>query len=186
MRYFKQLTLPTYDNLLEELNRVVKWDDYGQICLNSPPGFEDDHQYGQGSLIKDWSNSYEIWDDELKTNRWVVPDRETPLHEHDFTETVNVFRGTVFEDILAMLRSHYAIGRVRVMKLRPKSCLTWHRDDTRRLHYPILTNPGSMMVIEDQVQHFEVGEWWLADTLHLHTAINAWTEPRLHLVICIL
>lgn len=186
MSHFTKLDLPTYFNLLDDLNRLVDWDHYGQICLNAPPGHEHDHQYGQGSLVLDWDRSYQVWDDEQKTNRWVVPKREIPLREADFTETVTIFRNTVFEQLLADLCRRYDVGRVRIMKLAPKTCLTWHVDDTNRIHYPFLTNPGCKMIIEDQVRHLDADTWWHTETTNGHTAINASTEPRLHVVAVLL
>lgn len=183
---YKKLDLPIYDNLLEELTKLVVWDDYNQICLNTVPGHEDNHQYGQGSLYYDWDNSREEWDESEKRYKWVVPPRKIALHEHNFTKTCDIFRGTVFEELLTELKSNYNVGRVRVMKMSPKTCLTWHVDDSRRIHYPFKTNDGCKMVIGETVFNMHEHNWYWTDTLQPHTAFNASKEPRLHIVACLI
>jgi hypothetical protein len=173
MSYFHPVDLPEYSNLLAELNEIVKWDNFGQICLNAPANDPDNHQAGKGSLIHDWDNSKKVWNDTTGTYDWIVPHRGVPLQEEDFTETTSCFKGTVFEGVLDALRARYSVGRVRIMKLAPKTCLTWHRDDTPRVHYPFKTNPGCKMIIEDEVKHLPQDTWWHTDTVHDHTAINA-------------
>lgn len=184
--FYKTLDLPTYPTLLHDLSAIVDWDKFGQLCLNAPKGYEDNHQYGQGSLLYDWDNSFEQWDDVENRYRWIVPERLVPLQESDFTEPCIIFKGTVFEDILNVLRSHYTVGRVRIMKLAPKTCLTWHVDNSKRIHYPFKTNEGCKMIIEDSVFNLQEHNWYLTDTLRPHTAMNASKEPRLHIVACLL
>lgn len=186
MTHFRKLELTTYENLLTELNKVVEWDKYNQICLNAPVGQEDNHQAGQGSLIYDWDRGERVWNEEEGTHNWVVPKRDVPLKEEDFTETTECFRGTVFEDLLLMLKSKYDVGRVRIMKLAPKTCLSWHVDDTARIHYPFKTHDGCKMIIEDEVCDLTQDQWWWAETTLPHTAINASREPRLHIVAVVL
>lgn len=186
MSNFTRLDLPVFDNLLDELNKIVRWDDYGQICLNAPRHDADNHQAGQGSLIYDWDRSERIWNETTGSHDWVVPPRETPLKETDFTVTTECFRGTVFEELLGVLKDNYQVGRVRIMKLKPKSCLTWHQDDTARVHYPFLTNEGCKMIIDDEVRHMPANTWWHTETTKFHTAINASRESRLHVVAVLL
>ena len=116
----------------------------------------------------------------------VVPKRETPLLETDFTEICTIFKGTVFEEILIELKKQYKVGRVRIMKSLPKTCLTWHIDDTIRIHYPIKTQEGCLMIIEDEVKHLDQDMWWKAYTTVPHTAMNASKDIRVHLVVTIL
>lgn len=186
MRHFHQLDLPKFDNLFKELNAIVEWDKFSQICLNAPKSDPTNHQAGKGSLIYDWDRSKQVWNNETGTYDWVVPEREIPLREIDFTETTECFKNTVFEDLLDTLKASYSLGRVRIMKLAPKTCLTWHEDDTSRIHYPFKTNPGCRMVIEDEVHHMPENTWWFAQTTFPHTAFNASTEPRPHIVACLL
>jgi aspartyl/asparaginyl beta-hydroxylase (cupin superfamily) len=92
----------------------------------------------------------------------------------------------VFEEIYYTLQKYYTLGRVRLMQSKPKTCLTWHNDNSKRIHLPIKTNAGCQMVIENQVQHMPAGTWWLTDTTVPHTAFNASTESRIHLVAVVL
>lgn len=181
MQHFKKLDLPTYGDLLPALEQLVDWRAYPQICLNTPPGHEDNIKIGAGSLYYDWDNSVEV------DGKIVVPPRENPLLESDFTETATIFKGTVFAEILEMLKSNgYQLGRVRFMTSKPKTCLSWHTDDSIRIHYPIKTQPGCKMIIEDEVCELTAGSWWWADTRKYHTAMNASKDLRLHLVVCVL
>jgi len=187
MKYFTEVNLPHYNNLLLELTDLlnlnkVSWGDNNQICLNSLLGHEHDFHKGTGSLGKihvttdsvNGINSVEIL---KKTDR---------LFETEFTVLCTPFKDTVFETLYNMLNQHYVLGRVRIMKLDVKKCLSWHTDITPRLHYPILTQEGCFMVIEDEVMHMPVEKWLMADTTKKHTVFNGGTTPRIHLVATIL
>lgn len=181
MQNFKQLDFPTYPNLLERLESIVDWKQYPQICINAPPGHEDNFTIGAGSLYYDWDLSKEV------DGKIVVPLRENPLLESDFTETATIFKDTEFDEILSMLRGKgYQLGRVRLMFSKPKTCLSWHTDDSIRLHYPLKTQEGCKMIIEDEVFELPVNTWWWTNTIKHHTAMNASKDLRLHLVVCVL
>ena len=72
------------------------------------------------------------------------------------------------------------------MNSQPKTCLTWHTDNTTRIHYPMKTQDGCFMIIEDEVKHLEKNKWYHTDTRYEHTAMNASRETRMHLVACVL
>ena len=67
--------------------------------------------------------------------------------------------------------------------LKPKSCLTWHTDNTTRIHYPIKTQEGCFMVIADEVKYLETNIWYHTNTLSTHSAFNGSKDERLHLVV---
>ena len=69
------------------------------------------------------------------------------------------------------------------MKSKIKTCLSWHNDSSPRIHYPIKTQDGCLMVIGDEVKHLEQDKWWWTDTTITHTALNGSREERIHLVI---
>ena len=167
MKNFEELyDLPIYNNLLEELKSVCEYDN---VCLNYPAGYEDDCQIGVGSMFWDW-------DGLTKTKK------QNPLHERDFTEFCSIFKGTSFEKIYKALSKKYSLGRVRIMKSDPKTCLSWHNDHGIRIHYPIKTQDGCFMVIEDEVKHLKQNQWYMTNTAKMHTAFNASNETRYHLV----
>ena len=171
---------PTYENLLDELNTIVDLTD-NQYCITAPAGYEDDIFYGVGSLKYDWPNANT--DENGKVH---VPLRETPPTESDFTQICNQFKNTQFENIYNLLNKKYILGRVRIMTMHPSTCLTWHQDTEERIHYPIKTQEGCFMVIEDEVKHLEQDKWYYTKTLKKHTTFNGSKERRIHLVANIL
>ena len=189
MSHFLELDLPTYDlyetyeKLIEEGKIYTPEIDDGlnyQICINTTPGNEDDYLLGANSLEYDWSKAETI------NGNLFVPKREGELGEHHFTELCTQFRGTAFEDAYNALKSKYTLGRVRIMNSMPKSCLSWHEDTSIRVHYPMKTQLGCFMVIDEEVKVMPKNTWWETNTLIPHTAVNASYENRLHLVACIL
>ena len=189
MKHFTEIYLPAYDSLLDELNEllnsnVLNWGEQHQICLNSVSGFEHDFHKGAGSLILDWNNSNMNFTNNIGIIE--VTQKTEILRENDFTVLCSQFRGTVFENLYNMLAETYVLGRVRLMRLEPKTCLSWHKDDSLRLHYPILTQEGCIMVIEDEAMHLSKDKWFMTDTTKKHTAFNGSKKSRIHLVACIL
>lgn len=107
--------------------------------------------------------------------------------ESDFMWFVSEFKDTSFYDVYIQLSEIYILGRMRLMMMRPKSCLSWHVDTEHRLHIPLITNVGARLVIEDSVYHMPAdGSSYIADTTLPHTAFNAGLTERLHLVTCVL
>jgi hypothetical protein len=191
MSHYTQLTnLPIYTNLLEELNKLlasntISWADSNQICLNSIIGHETNYKKGTGSLSLDWDNAIETID-EYGHEKIIVPPYDVPLKEGDFNVLCKQFESTVFEDVYKELTKHYHVGRVRIMKSKSKTCLTWHVDSTPRIHFPIKTQEGCFMIIEDEVKHLPQQTWWHTNTILHHTAFNGSKEDRIHLVAVIL
>ena len=67
--------------------------------------------------------------------------------------------------------------------MKPKTCYTYHKDYTKRIHIPIITNEKCMFIIDDEVVRFPAdGDYYLVDTTKMHTAINASFEDRIHIV----
>lgn len=177
--------LPLYEefkNLLD--NRIIQWNGRAQICVNSIPGHEDDTSFGAGSLLYDWADYY----DNKKSNKsqMDIKLREVPLKEEDFTKLCTPFKGTLFEEIYSKLKIYYNLGRIRIMESKPKTCLTWHTDPSTRLHFPLKTQDGCLMIIEDEVMHIPQNEWWHTNTKVQHTALNGSKESRYHLVVSLI
>ena len=74
--------------------------------------------------------------------------------------------------------------RTRIMEMRPKSCYSYHIDQTNRVHIPIITNDKAFFVVDDIVQRMpNVGEVYFLETTKIHTAINASiSDTRIHIV----
>lgn len=191
MSHFTKIAgLPELD-LQQELNRLVadnvlSWHEgKNQICLNTIPGCEDDYILGTGSLTHDWENGV-VTVDEYGNQKTIIKEKENPLTETDFSILCKQFEGTLFETVYNQLKMRYNLGRVRLMKSQSKTCLSWHVDFQPRLHYPIKTQTGCFMVIEDEVKHLAQNEWWWTETTHEHTAFNSSKEDRIHLVATII
>ena len=94
---------------------------------------------------------------------------------------------TYFKNVYDTLSKHYRIGRVRVLKLNPRTSLSYHRDPENRIHIPIVTNPGALMIVNNEAYHMEAdGSTYYMHTLAYHSAFNGGSSPRIHLVATIL
>ena len=129
---------------LEQVLKIKKYDtahgvkNFAAICLNQIPGKPESTQgnYARGVY-------------------WTKPDhsgkesiRDKVLYESQYTEFVKDFKNTYFQDVYKKLSSKFKLGRVRILLKEPRSTLSWHRDPEPRLHIPIITNPGCIMVIQ--------------------------------------
>jgi len=178
---FEELSnLPIHKNLLEEFKEISNFYKFNlsrnQICINDIDKNSDNVYRGIGSLIKDWNNA-EYDKDKLK-----IPKKEIKLEEKQFNYICNQFKNTTFEDIYIKLKEKYNIGRFRFMIMKPKSCLSWHYDDTERIHYPLKTQNGCFMIIDKELIHLEQNKWYLTKTKKHHTALNSSLGDRIHLV----
>ena len=76
---------------------------------------------------------------------------------------------------------------MRLMKLIPAKCYTWHMDPTEHIHVPILSNPGNKLVIGDNTYSLPAdGSTYITDTTKFHTAFNGGREDRFNLLINLL
>ena len=124
---------------------------------------------------------------------WTKPDssgietqRDVEIDESKYTEFVKDFKNTYFKEVYDELSKHYKLGRVRLLLKEPRSTLSWHRDPEPRLHIPIITNPGCMMVIENVAKHLPAdGSAYITNNIKYHNAFNGGEENRVHLVACL-
>ena len=168
---------------LSEVLKIKKYDDangiknFAAICLNQIPG--------KPESIKG-ENARGVY--------WTKPDhsgkesiRDTNIDETLYTEFVKDFEKTYFKEVYETLSSKFKLGRVRILLKEPRSTLSWHRDPEPRLHIPIITNPGSIMVIENVAKHLPAdGSVWITNNTKYHNAFNGGEENRVHLVACVL
>ena len=150
---------------------------FAGISLNQIPG---DPESTKGSKIRGV-----YWTKPDSTGKEVA--RDVGIDESKYTEFVNDFKGTYFEDVYRELSEKFKLGRVRLLLKEPRSTLSWHRDPEPRLHIPIITNPGSMMVIDNVAKHLPAdGSVWITNNTKYHNAFNGGEENRIHLVACVL
>ena len=113
--------------------------------------------------------------------------RDKYIKEEAYTEFVQDFENTYFKKVYDTLSKKFKLGRVRILLKEPRSTLSWHRDPEPRLHIPIITNPGSIMVIENVAKHLPAdGSVWITNNTKYHNAFNGGEESRIHLVACVL
>ena len=125
---------------------------------------------------------------------WTKPDstgvevqRENKIDESKYTEFVDEFKNTYFKEVYDQLKKKYKLGRMRLLLKEPRSTLSWHRDPEPRLHIPIYTNPGAIMVVDHVAKHMPAdGSVWITNNTKYHNAFNGGEENRVHLVACVL
>ncbi len=145
---------------------------FSALPLTQRPGQE-------GWSGNDLSGRYWLRADE----RYVEEPREELVDEAAFTEFVPRFAGTYFEEVHRELTRRFPIGRMRVLSKGLFNCNSWHRDPEPRLHIPIVTNPGSLFIVNHHVTHLPAdGSIYFTDTRGYHTALNGGEYHRVHLV----
>ena len=109
--------------------------------------------------------------------------RDELVDEFAFSELCPEFERTYFETLHQQLSSRFPIGRMRALLLNTYKNNSWHRDPEPRLHIPIITNPGSLFVVNHHVTHLPAdGSVYFTDTRGYHTAINGGEQSRVHIV----
>jgi len=125
---------------------------------------------------------------------WTKPDstykevqREEVIDEVQYSEFVKLFEDTYFKEMYDAITKKYKLGRVRLLWKLPRTTLSWHRDPEPRLHIPIYTNPGAIMVVDQVAKHLPAdGSVWITNNTKYHNAFNGGEENRVHLVACVL
>lgn len=118
-----------------------------------------------------------------RDERYVEEAMEDFVDETAFSELDPKFAGTYFETVHAELSKRFPIGRTRVLSKGLYNCNSWHRDPEPRLHIPIISNPGSLFVVNHHVTHLPAdGSVYFTDTRGYHTALNGGFDRRVHIV----
>ena len=166
----------------KQIIKKRKFDDlgishFGAICLNRIPG--------QPDSIKGHNTRGLYWTKPDQSGNEVS--RDINIDESAYTELVPEFQNTYFEEVYKILSAKFKLGRTRILLKEPRSTLSWHRDPEPRLHIPITTNPGCLMVIDNIAKHMPAdGSVWITNNTKYHNAFNGGEEDRVHLVACVL
>ena len=167
---------------LSEVLKMKKYDNahgvknFAAICLNQIPGNPDSIK-GNNARGVYWTKP---------THEGTEVSRDIKIDETQYSEFVKDFEHTYFREVYEKLSSRFKLGRVRILLKEPRSTLSWHRDPEPRLHIPIITNPGCMMVIENVAKHLPAnGSVYITNNLKYHNAFNGGEENRVHLVACL-
>ncbi|MFT5113550.1 MAG: hypothetical protein ACI8P9_002881 [Parasphingorhabdus sp.] len=145
---------------------------FGAIGLTRQPG--DD-----SVSANDLSGRYWLRADE----RYVEEAREDIVDEARFSEFIPDFKDNYFAEVHRQLCERFTIGRMRVLSKGLYNCNSWHRDPEPRLHIPIISNPGSLFVVNNHCTHLPAdGSVYFTDTRGYHMAMNGGLRHRVHLV----
>jgi hypothetical protein len=103
--------------------------------------------------------------------------------EKEYRKINPLFQNTVFEVII----NQYNLCRTRLMWLNPYSCYSIHMDRSKRIHIPLITDPGCLFIFPDipNIVHISAGNIYVVDTTKMHSFCNFSNIPRLHLVGCV-
>ena len=130
----------------------------------------------------------------LRGKYWTIADetgkevsRDIDIDESKYTELIPEFEDTYFKEVYDTLKSKFKLGRIRLLVKGPRSTLSWHKDPEPRLHIPIITNEGCMMVIENIAKHMPAdGTVTITNNIKFHNFFNGGEQARVHLVACVL
>ena len=162
---------------IKDFQGVAGISNFGAISLTQIPGDPDSIKGNKARGV--------FWTKPDQTGKEVV--RDQMIDEASYSEFINEYKDTYFKEVVETLRKNYKIGRVRILLKKPRSTLSWHRDPEPRLHIPIITNPGSIMVIDNVAKHMPAdGSVWITNNKKYHNAFNGGEENRIHLVACVL
>ena len=162
---------------IKEFSVVKGVSNFGAISLTQIPGDPDSIKGSKARGI--------FWTKPDKTGKEVVRDEQ--IDEAAYSEFIDTYKDTYFKEVFETLSAKYKLGRVRILLKEPRSTLSWHRDPEPRLHIPIITNPGSIMVIDNVAKHLPAdGSVWITNNTKYHNAFNGGEENRIHLVACVL
>ena len=143
-----------------------------QVCLTHRLHSADPYYEGAGSL----------YDYEKK---------QFAFDESEFSQFHEEWKSSYLFEVYKNMQTQlpYKVGRVRLMMLKPISCLSVHYDTSLRLHIPIETTTNSLFIFTDQIPiHMPAdGSVYLVDTRVPHTALNGDRKKhRIHLVAALL
>jgi len=78
---------------------------------------------------------------------------------------------------------NFNLYRVRLMNLKSKTCYSYHKDQCKRFHIPIITNENCFFIVDEKIVRCPAdGNYYIIDTTKKHTAVNASFEDRIHLI----
>ena len=146
---------------IKEFSVVKGVSNFGAISLTQIPGDPDSIKGSKARGI--------FWTKPDKTGKEVVRDEQ--IDEAAYSEFIDIYKDTYFKEVFETLSAKYKLGRVRILLKEPRSTLSWHRDPEPRLHIPIITNPGSIMGIDNVAKHLPAdGSVWITNNTKYHNA----------------
>lgn len=154
------------------LNNHMNWDNHNQIGLRH-----------RENCVNQWSDSI----GSLYTNKVKVADEtDFSIWNDDLPDQLK------FMISLLGMSEKVSWGRVRFMRLMPKTGLSIHIDTEPRYHLAIKTNNNAIFAecfknTNVRATGYNIpsdGWWYKVDTTREHFVYNGGWEPRIHLVCC--
>ena len=148
---------------IEKIRKELKTIPEGTVCLQGISKDQDPY-YGTGS-------TFDFTHDQDKHMRDQERSFNVPLFDIPYTNSI---------------MEKFGMYRARILIQEPKQCYTYHKDYTPRIHIPIHSNENCFFILEDILYRMkDDGSVYYADTVKIHTAVNASREKRTHLVGCV-
>lgn len=173
------------DKLVYEAKQLYSKYERNQLCLRKPKHIDDmlGITFGSASINPNgnYGKDFEVY-----------YDNEGKIITEEYWDTyIGIFNGLYITSCVKKIEKYayenfnYKIGRARLMRLKAKTCLTLHKDDSVvRFHVPIITNQACFFVNDNQVGRMQdIGRLYMYDTSTPHTAVNASREDRIHLLV---
>lgn len=166
---------------LDELLKITSWLPENQIGLNRRNSNDNDiWKDAVGSLYNRESNTYNGHESEF--NIWNLGSDNYVRQQIELLQD----------------REKFTAGRVRFMRLLPKTGLSVHKDNEVRYHLVLKTNPKSYICTNDVLLESDSdlniaatcyhipddGHWYKVDTRQVHWVYNGGMIERIHLVVC--
>lgn len=164
---------------LDDILAITNWGDKNQIGLNYRDGAVDPWHDAAGSLYN--RDTGDFISDEFSFNCW------NKLPQYLKEQLKNL-----------VLNENIKVGRVRFMRLLPKTGLSVHKDREFRYHFVLKTNAHAYIAheVSKKLDISDVpvtgityhlpcdGYWYKVDTTQVHYVYNGGSEERIHLVVC--
>ena len=169
--------------IIQDLDVILSLTDWGrtnQIGLTHRPQAHDPWQDSVGSLFFGYTQANRPQEQDFNCLNSQTPDY--------LVQQINGLK----------LHESCELGRIRFMKLPPKTGLSVHYDTETRYHLVIQTNPTAYIGVHHAVRNNDStlpttsityhmpcdGHWYEVDTTRQHYVYNGGTEDRIHLVAC--
>ena len=174
--------------VLEEFNGIISegepqqvWRKMNQLGFNHRPTTTNIWEDATGSLFDRINNTWRGRESDF-TN-WNIPPTST------IRQQINHLQSTI--DV--------PLGRIRIMRLLPRTGLSVHKDLELRYHLVLQTNPKAYIAHETNdidpqrsdlpttaaTYHLPLDNYWYQiDTRETHWVYNGGTQERIHVVVC--
>lgn len=159
--------------------------DLDRLAEESLELFEKHGDSGQISLKhRENSDKESLWDDGVGSSF----SGQQILNTKEYKVLNEMLKGTYLEKVHDTMAKDYNFGRLRLMKLSGRQCMSLHVDLETRIHIPIITNENCLMIVDDEVIHMPAdGNAYVVDTKKRHTALNSNKDfDRIHLMFDLL